>query len=275
MRNYRSNTNRLANLKNNAVVSKAIQRDKDIKTTQRSTNIFYGIGASLLLPGGFLTGIGRKSIGQALKKAGTAGNRKGADTVGNRIKQTEAMIGKKRFDKTRIASQYQGTEHGTHGASLAFKAGNANAKTSISKIRHDGLMKKSYGTFQQRKTDRIITNAVEKGPAKYFSKVKSNSKTGVVRNKRREKHGTASHNPEDGWQPNFGAEGGTSKGSLFKYRKDMGMVQETIKTPSRSNRLPSVKGSLLLNKGSLLFNNKTLKSYIDAMNKTMRNKPKK
>ena len=222
MRNYRSNTNRLANLKSNPVVKAAIQRDKDIKTTQRSTNIFYGIGASLLLPGGPLAGIGRKAIGQAFKKAGTAGNRKGADTVGNRIKQTEAIIGKKRFDKTRVADQYQGTEYGTHGASLAFKAGNANAKTSISNIRHDSLMKKAYGTFQQRKTDRIIKNAVEQGPAKFFSKFskgRKNPKTSVVRNKRKERYGSTSYNPEDGIQHNLGAEGGTSKGSLLRFKK--------------------------------------------------------
>jgi hypothetical protein len=303
MRNYRSNTNRLANLKNNTVVRQAIQRDKDIKTTQRSTNFGYA-AASLLIPGGFLTGISGKAIGQAFKNAGSLfKNTRGANTVGGSIKQTEAMIGKKRFDKTRIASQYQGTEYGTHGASLAFKAG--NAKTSISKIKHDGLAKKFYGTFQQRKTDRIITNAVEQGPAKHFSKVKNNSKTGVVRNKRREKHNTASHNPEDGWQPNFGAEGGTSRGSLLKYRKDMGMVQKTIKTPSRSNIPSSAKGSLLLNKVEdnkhllkyysqtgrekqfdklfdknqslerLLFKNKSLKSLIDATNKAARKKPKK
>ena len=70
MRNYRSNTNRLANLKNNTVVRQAIQRDKDIKTTQRSTNFGYA-AASLLIPGGFLTGIGGKAIGQAFKKAGS------------------------------------------------------------------------------------------------------------------------------------------------------------------------------------------------------------
>ena len=149
---------------------------EEIKTTNRNAKMITTllVGAAVPLPfrmlgnagKGFLSGMGFKAIGQTFKKAGTAGNKKGADTVGNRIKQTEAIIGKKRFDKTRIANQYQGTEHGTHGALLGYKAG--NAKTSISKIEHDGLIKKAYGTFQERKTDRIIKNAVEQGPAKFF-----------------------------------------------------------------------------------------------------------
>ena len=168
----RSNTNRLANLKSNPVVKAAIQRDKDIKTTQRSANIFYGIGASLLLPGGFLTGIGRKAIGQAFKKAGTAGNRKGADTVGNRIKQAESLLKFKtgktvNYDKTAIPR------------SVVSTSGKNNPNTFVG----------SYiGTFQQKKTGRILEKAVNQGPAKFFSKFskgRNNPKTGVIAGKRK------------------------------------------------------------------------------------------
>ena len=93
------------------------------------------------------------------------------------------------------------------------------------------------------------------------------AKTGVTPRKRVDKHNTASHNSEDGFMPNFGAEGGTSIGSLLKYRKDMGIVEGTIKAPNLGN-IPSSA------KGNLLFNNKAIKSHIDAMNKASRKKPK-
>lgn len=213
MRNYRSNTNRLANLKSNPIVKAAIQRDKDIKTTQRSANIFYGIGASLLLPGGFLAGIGRKAIGQAFKKAGTAGNRKGADTVGNRIKQAESLLKFKtgktvNYDKTAIPRSVVSTSN------LGL--------SSIGKTKPSTFVGSYIGTFQQKKTGRILEKAVSQGPAKFFSKFskgRNNPKTGVVRNKRKERYSSTSHNPEDGIQFNLGAEGGTSKGSLLRFKK--------------------------------------------------------
>ena len=69
---------------------------EEIATTNRNAAII-GTGLSLLIPGGFFAGIGRKAIGQAFRKAGTAGNRKAADTVGNRIKQTQAIMGTNRI----------------------------------------------------------------------------------------------------------------------------------------------------------------------------------
>tara|TARA_R110000803_G_scaffold33801_4_gene74012 strand:- start:430 stop:1263 length:834 start_codon:yes stop_codon:yes gene_type:complete len=167
MKNYRSNTNQLANLKNNPIVRQAIQRDKDIKTTQRSTNFGYA-AASLLIPGGFLTGIGKKAIGQAFKNAGSLfKNTRGADTVGNRIKQTLAINPKLVNNSPRFANQFgkgqpvmneQGVRVGTGGTTSYVGLG---------------------------KEGRTIQNAVEQGPAKYFSKVKNNPKTGIMSGKRK------------------------------------------------------------------------------------------
>ena len=152
MRNYRSNTNRLANLRNNPVVKAAIQRD----TTQRSAKIIMGAGASLLLPGGFFAGIGRKSIGQAFKKAGTAGNRKGADTVGNRIKQAHAIMG---LSKNKISllsgAKVKSFKSAPYWLERGAKLGQGGGKTSI---------------FAMGKRARTIEKAVEQGPAKFFSK---------------------------------------------------------------------------------------------------------
>ena len=224
MRNYRSNTNRLANLKSNPVVKAAIQRDKDIKTTQRSANFGYA-AASLLIPGGFLTGIGRKAIGQAFKKAGTAGNRKPADTVGNRLKQAQGILGKKATELTRNKPYFSLTKKQTSLRNPRTEGLERMKVKSKAEYIADGGPDLTYispqrfvPTFSARKTDRTLLRAVEQGPAKFFSKPK-NPKTGVVRNKRKERYGSTSYNPEDGIQPNFGAQGGTSKGSLLRFKK--------------------------------------------------------
>lgn len=191
---------------------------KEIATTNRNAAII-GTGLSLLIPGGFFAGIGRKAIGQAFKKAGTSGlNLKSADTVGSRIKQAQSILGKKRFDKTRIASQSQYTEHigpgtGMLMGTIPMRIG--NAKTSISKIGHSGLARK-FGSFQQRKTDRTIIKAVEQGPAKFFSKGR-HPKTGVTAGKRTPARYSSEENVK---MPKTGARGGTSKGSLMKYDYD-------------------------------------------------------
>ena len=217
MRNYRSNTNRLANLKNNPVVKAAIQRDKDIKTTQRSANIFYGIGASLLIPGGPLAGIGKKAIGQAFKKAGTAGNRKPADTVGNRLKQAQGIMGTSRTGKSLMMKELPvklKNEFILKQNQLLSKAGMSTFKT-----------KRIAPTFADRKIDRTLTSAVKQGPAKFFSKPKS-PKTGVAAGKRKAQR----FHPMD-QEDMFGMSNSTS---LF-HNKDL--VKETLK----ANRLAREK----------------------------------
>tara|TARA_Y100001951_G_C11290665_1_gene271912 strand:+ start:2135 stop:2818 length:684 start_codon:yes stop_codon:yes gene_type:complete len=164
MRNYRSNTNRLANLKSNPVVKAAIQRDKDTKTTKRNTAIIAA-GLSLLIPGGFfkgIAGIGRKAIGQAFRKAGTSGlNLKSADTVGSRIKQAQAIDPKlAKADWARFGQQFG------KGQPVYNQQGIIVGKGGTTSLLGMG------------KGGRTLQRAVEQGPAKFFSKPRQ-PKTGV------------------------------------------------------------------------------------------------
>ena len=166
-----------------------------------------------MIPGGFFAGIGRKAIGQAFKKAGTAGNRKGADTVGNRIKQAESLLKFKtgktvNYDKTAIPR------------SVVSTSGKNNPNTFVG----------SYiGTFQQKKTGRILEKAVNQGPAKFFSKFskgRNNPKTGVTAGKRKAQR----FHPMD-QEDMFGMSNSTS----LLHNKDL--VKETLK----ANRLAREK----------------------------------
>lgn len=131
--------NRLANFKNNPVVRSAIQRDKDIKTTNRNVAIIGGALSTLLIPGGPLAGIGRKAIGQAFKKAGSIGNTKKPDTVGNRLRQAQAIMGTSRTGKsmdgfptkvkTKSAVNKKSSIGGTSKGSLLFQ--NKTLKQSV------------------------------------------------------------------------------------------------------------------------------------------------
>ena len=156
--------NRLANLKNNPVVRAAIQRDKDIKRTKKSPAMGSGI-ASLLIPGGCFAKLGGKDIGQAFKLAGSIGNTKKADTVGNRIKQSQAIMGKSPKDKpfpnrTSMSTQY-----------------NKTASTQ------NPMLGTLAGTSASTKYYRTLTNAIEQGPSKVFISGR-NAKTGITSNKR-------------------------------------------------------------------------------------------
>jgi hypothetical protein len=176
--------NRLANFKNNPVVRSAIQRDKNIKTTNRNVAIIGGALSTLLIPGGPLAGIGRKAIGQAFKKAGSIGNTKRPDTVGNRLKQSQAILGKSPKDKP----------FGNR-TSMALQDEKRPASTK------NPMLGTVMGTSASRKYYRTLTKAIEQGPNKFFSSGR-HSKTGVSPNKR--------------YLSKFsghGALGGTSKGS--------------------------------------------------------------
>ena len=204
-------TNRLANLKNNPVVKAAIQRDKDIKTTQRSAKIIGG-GLSLLIPGGFFAGIGRKAIRQAFRRAGTSGlNLKSADTVGSRIKQAQAIMG---LSKNKISllsgAKVKSFKSAPYWLERGAKLGQGGGKTSI---------------FAMGKTARTIQKAVEQGPAKFFSKGR-HPKTGVTAGKRKAQR----FHPMD-QEDMFGMSNSTS---LF-HNKDL--IRETLK----ANRLARKK----------------------------------
>jgi len=142
---------------------------QEIATTNRNAAII-GTGLSLLIPGGFFAGIGRKAIGQAFKKAGTSGlNLKSADTVGNRIKQAQAIMG---LSKNKISllsgAKVKSFKSAPYWLERGAKLGQGGGKTSI---------------FAMGKRARTIQKAVEQGPAKFFSKGR-HPKTGITAGKR-------------------------------------------------------------------------------------------
>jgi len=157
--------NRLENLKNNPVVRAAIQRNKDIKRTKKSTAIGYGI-ASLLIPGGFFAKLGGKAIGQAFKKAGSIGNTKKADTVGNRFRQSQAIMGKPPKDSPFNTRTSMAKQDEKRPASL-----------------NNPMLGAVSGTAASLKYYRTLTKAVEQGPSKFFSSGRS-AKTGITAGKR-------------------------------------------------------------------------------------------
>lgn len=117
-----------------------------------------GIG-SLLVPGGAFVGLGRKGIKSAFKKAGSIGNTKKPDTVGNRMRQSQSILGVRKDESgTRIAKHY-----------------GSKSPTSYT----GGVI----GTFKERKIGRTIQKAVEQGPSKFFSSGRS-AKTGITPFKR-------------------------------------------------------------------------------------------
>ena len=141
---------------------------QEIATTNRNVAIIGGALTTLLVPGGPLAGIGKKAIGQAFKKAGSIGNIKKPDTVGNRIRQAESMLKYKtgkpvNYDKTAVPRSHVYTG-GTPKGSSTFVG--------------------SYiGSHAQRKTGRTLERAVKQGPSKFFSSNRS-AKTGITPGKR-------------------------------------------------------------------------------------------
>ena len=181
---------------------------KEIATTNRSAAII-GTGLSLLIPGGFFAGIGKKAIRKAFRRSGTSGlNLKSADTIGNRLRTTQAIMGTSRTgqnlfrDVIGINNPLKSVwKNSTKQLPTKLKTRQMTAQNWI--ISTAGMpissSKRIAPTFANRKIDRTIQQAVEQGPAKFFSKPK-NPKTGITTNKKR-----------------FGAEGGTSYGSRLQY----------------------------------------------------------
>ena len=296
MRNYRSNTNQLANLKNNPIVRQAIRKKEisNVKNLSGNTNRSLFTGVEYVIPvagvvglgAHFLKGISVKGIQQAYKYAGSPlKNTRGANTVGGSIKQTLAINPKLVNNSPRFASQFKKGQPVMNEQGVRVGTGGTTSYVGLGK---DG---------------RTIQNAVEQGPAKYFSKVKNNPKTGIMSGKRnydsprrkgarREKdqyevglensRGPYSDLAEDysvlrnhfnksllrKMQPNPSKKYTPITKKEFRAgvmikAKDMGLLKPNL------NNIPSSK------KESLLFNNKAIKSHIDAMNKAARKKPKK
>ena len=62
----------------------------EIERENKKALAILGTIGTLLVPGGAFVGLGRKAITSAFKKAGTIGNVKKPDTVGNRLREAVA-----------------------------------------------------------------------------------------------------------------------------------------------------------------------------------------
>lgn len=189
--------NKLKGFRSTPVVHEAI-RDYDRKKFKEYRQ---KVGKELLIGGGTLllglasvTPIGRAVTGirKAIKMAGSIGNVKKADTVGNRLRQAQAIMGKKGSELDRLARGPGKTS--MFNQRYALKSNTQPVKIGGTRLAPD---------FANRKIDRTLIQAVEQGPSKFFSSGRS-AKTGITPNKR---------------LPG-GAQGGTSKGSQMKYDYD-------------------------------------------------------
>ena len=116
----------------------------EIERENKKALAILGTIGTLLVPGGAFVGLGRKAITSAFKKAGTIGNVKKPDTVGNRLREAVAKY--------------------------PFYIGNPPVQ-------------KAKSTFADRKYDRTLMQAVKQGPSKFFSSG-FNPKTGITKGKR-------------------------------------------------------------------------------------------
>ena len=172
----------------------------EIERENKKALAILGTIGTLLVPGGAFVGLGRKAISSAFKKAGTIGNVKKADTVGNRLRQAQAIMGKKGSELDRLARGPGKTS--MFNQRYALKSNTQPVKIGGTRLAPD---------FANRKIDRTLIQAVEQGPSKFFSSGRS-AKTGITSNKR---------------SPG-GARGGTSKGSQIKYDYDTRMDPEDV-----------------------------------------------
>lgn len=158
----------LANFRKTDVVHKAITDydRKKFKEYRKGIAKELVIGTGTLVAGALsINPIARgvitagKGIRKAYKMAGSIGNTKKPDTVGNRMRQSQAILGvKKNESGTRIARNYG------HKIPTSYTGG-------------------VIGTFKERKIGRTIQKAVEQGPNKFFSSGRS-AKTGITPFKR-------------------------------------------------------------------------------------------
>lgn len=182
------------------------------KENKRALAILGTIG-TLLIPGGAFVGLGRKAIGQAVKKAGSIGNTKKADTVGNRLRQAQTIMGNT-VPKDRM---YRYGIKGTNAATMSTAQPFKTARTVSD-------------TFSDAKAQRTLMRAVKEGPSKFFSSGRS-AKTGITKGKRT----PARYSPEENvTMPKTGAQGGTSKGSLLFQNKTLKQSVEEANKKARA-----------------------------------------
>ena len=205
MRNYRSNTNQLANLKNNPKVKSAIRNYQADKLISKNKPKWSDAGIEYVIPvagaiglgAHFLKGISVKGIQQAYKYAGSLlKNTRGANTVGGSIKQSraiQAFLGEHgRIKGVNQSSYIRQARNMTPNQKTSIRIGKQMSKEMQAV---DGsLFKSGYPAFGNRKSSRTLVKAVEEGPAKFFSKG-FYSKTGVAPFKKFDKkHGLIPRN---------------------------------------------------------------------------------
>lgn len=164
---------------------------QEIATTNRNTRKAYSLIAATLIPFpaygllskviGRSTAMGAKKMGDnirftkgmtmsgiksAFKKAGSIGNTKKPDTVGNRIRQTQAIMGKPPKDSPFNTRTSMAKQDEKRPASLK-----------------NPMLGTVSGTAPSLKYYRTLQKAVEQGPSKFFSSGRS-AKTGITPFKR-------------------------------------------------------------------------------------------
>jgi hypothetical protein len=205
---------------------------QEIATTNRNTRKAYSLIAATLIPFpaygllskviGRSTAMGAKKMGDnirftkgmtmsgiksAFKKAGSIGNTKKPDTIGNRFKQSQAIMGKSPKDKPFGSRTSMAKQDEKRPASL-----------------NNPMLGTVMGTSASRKYYRTLTNAIEQGPSKFFSSGRS-AKTGITPGKRSltDKKISLTYKPvrsikgERIPRRKKGADGGTSRGSLLRH----------------------------------------------------------
>ena len=176
----------------------------------------------------FTKGMTMSGIKSAFKKAGSIGNTKKPDTVGNRIRQAQAIMGKSPKDKP----------FGNR-TSMALQDAKRPASTK------NPMLGTVIGTSASTKYYRTLTKAVEQGPSKFFSSGRS-PKTGITPGKRSltNKQISLTYNPvrsikgERIPRRKKGADGGTSRGSLLRHNDPYSLRKYRKYAPKNFNNIP-------------------------------------
>lgn len=127
---------------------------QEIDTTNRNAAIIGG-GLLLLTPGGLLRGLTAKGIKSLVKKAGSIGNTKKPDTVGNRLKSAQAIFSKEDIAKNLNTFAGRKTQRTLmnavrQGPSKFFSSGRS-AKTGIAAGKRDSgrISERAYNRDRQ------------------------------------------------------------------------------------------------------------------------------
>ena len=188
----------------------------------------------------FTKGMTTSGVSSAVKKAGSIGNTKKPDTVGNRLKQAQAIMG---LDKKTI-SLLSGDKVRTFKGQDYFLERGAR------------LAQGPAGIFTIGKTARTVKKAVDQGPVKFFSSGTS-AKTGIEYGKRDRSASSVI----------------AGKSLINKYFDPSKFSSKVIKALNNKNLPKDVQQKN--EKIKSLFGNKLLKQSVEDANKKAREALKK